>query len=114
MTPTRALIEAAETANQILNNAGNSNYYSEAVIEAMSVLQSAISSAKAAEEGVETKYRVEYFDGTQWNPWTGHDNEIEAKTAMESIAKGQPKFTYRITQIDTRTTVISVREKDGL
>jgi len=53
MTPqTRALIEAAEEAKQILNDAGNSNY-SESIMEAMNVLAAAIASAKAAEEEAE-------------------------------------------------------------
>jgi hypothetical protein len=114
MTPQRALIEAAEEAKQILSDAGNSSF-TDSIIEAMNILEAAISSAKAAEEGVETMYRLEWYSDVHkiWIPdaYLRRDKTF-IEQRMDECEPGTTKL--RMVQRDTYSTVLSVREKEVL
>jgi hypothetical protein len=77
----------------------------------MSVLQSAISSAKAAEEGVEPKWRV-VNKHVQLDFCPMFETEEEARACFDKPYNH--KNCPRLERLDTYTTVISVREKEGL
>jgi hypothetical protein len=104
MTPQRALIEAAEEAKQILSDAGNSSF-TDSIIEAMNILEAAISSAKAAEEGVETAEQA-YLRGQE-------EMRDSACIKVTGANYKAPQAAIRSIQLNPYSA-ISVREKEGL
>lgn len=137
MTPTRALIEAAERAQLLLRgltvgtvmergieaiNAAGLNPYcmnegratgSERI--STDWLDLAISSAKAAEEGVETTYDAQFFtkygDDGDWITDYPAMNLEQAKERAKSLSH---RWKCRVVEKNTYTTVVEVREKEGL
>jgi hypothetical protein len=82
-------------------------------------LDLAISSAKAAEEGVETVYVVEIDDGTGYGPamfGARYEDlsDAEAKVARTLAAQHGSVKSTRILCEQKQSAVISVREKEGL
>jgi hypothetical protein len=97
----RALIEAAEAM---------ADTYLIAPDDVVESLRAAISSAKAAEEGVETAWLVEYLSlGGNWvKDSYVPDSLNEVHQIFENAAINTRNV--RLVQYDTYTTVISVRE----
>lgn len=137
MIPAQALIDAAERAQLLLRgltvgavmergieaiNAAGLNPYCvnegrASGQERISTdwLDAAIAAAKAAEEEVETKYRLEWYSNVSdsWVPdfHIDRDKDLIDKR-MDECTAGTNKL--RMIQKDTYTTVIEVREKEGL
>jgi hypothetical protein len=113
MTPHRALIEAAEEAKQILSDVGNSSF-TDSIIEAMNILDAAIASAKAAEEGVETTWRVKDTGMDGFSHFTSFTNEPDSSKFFSECLRWYGVKSAELARIDTYTTVIKVRKKEGL
>jgi hypothetical protein len=102
---TRALIAAAEAFR------GAQTYQNGYALDA------AISSAKAAEEGVETKYQVTRLEYRGNLAQTIDLTEEEGRRVYDNWAANMPAYhdqKVSLIQKDTYTSVIEVREKEGL
>lgn len=118
---TRAVIEAAEQAYEALRLSYNVTDYpanGDTIQDhAMTALKAAISSAKAAEEGVETMYRVDVADRIGW-VMTAYDRfhktqEAASNRANRAFTSVESIVRARVVCVETRETVIEVREKEG-
>lgn len=112
MTPHRALIDAAEKYVEMSENA-DAHLVSE-LGAAHESLKAAISSAKAAEEGVETSYVVECERSGLTETWMRGDSKSAQECYREVVRDYPSANKIWLLRKDDYSTVISVREKEGL
>jgi hypothetical protein len=103
MTPTRALIEAAE---DLVKNV-SPVYGSEMPI--FRKLRAAISSAKAAEEGVETAWVIECKMNGFTETWLRDDLESGQSSYLAAVRDYPNADCIQLLRKDDYTTLISVR-----
>jgi hypothetical protein len=124
MTPARALIEAAEEMLLFCKHEGPDfeDVDDEGRCECTrsfdrreAALKAAIVAAKAAEDGVETTYTVMgALGGLSMKPVIHDPHHETLESAQERCKKLSPIVDRHIVRREIRTTVIEVREKEGL
>jgi hypothetical protein len=100
MTPQRALIEAAEEAAELLTRLGHK------YADFSKQFEAAISSAKAAEEGVETRYVVEVRCPKKYGPnWDSDFGSLaEAQRYLDNTHDAY--YVCSIVAVETRRFTI--------
>jgi hypothetical protein len=108
MTPAQALIDAAEDLIANVQPMGTGEH------KKFAALRRALSTAKATEWTLETEFIVECQIGVATEMWASRDLESGQANYLTAVKDYPNAKRVRLYEKDTYTTVIEVREKEGL